>query len=169
MQYKFGTPFKEDRKLSNGSGKVEFITIHNIDRIKVNANTSMAEYYIGSTWPNANMGGFRVHYYIDETECWQQLQEDEVGCHIEKINQIGNETSIAIAIIMDEYKNIENSTAEKRGALLSAILLHKHNLPIERLVPHKKWNNDKYCPSYILPHWDEFIKTVNYYLDQVSK
>ena len=30
-------------------------------------------------WPNANMGDVRVHYFIDETDCWQQLREDEVG------------------------------------------------------------------------------------------
>lgn len=168
-QYKLESPFIKERKLSNGTGKVEYITIHNIERIKTNTNSSMAEHYISSTWPKCNMGWFKVHYYIDEEECWQQLREDEIGYHIEKNEEIGNKTSLSIAIIMDENRTIENKVSEERGALLSAILLHKHDLPIERLVPHQKWNKDRYCPAYILPHWAEFVEKVSKHLYTMTK
>ena len=70
-KYRKGDLFKADRLLSGGTGKVEYVTVHNTEDIAEARGTNDAEQYTRATWPNANMGDVRVHYYIDETDCWQ--------------------------------------------------------------------------------------------------
>lgn len=174
--YKKGNKFKADKLLSGGTGKVQYVTIHNTSDIKEAQGTNDAEQYTRATWPNQNMGSVRVHYFIDETDCWQNLREDEVGWHSAdsyKPNG-GNNTSLAIEIIMDGSGKDYDVNAENRGALLAAILLHRYGLGIEQLVTHNHWGGradkivqgaTKNCPLYILPHWDEFKEKVKKHLD----
>lgn len=165
--FKAGNLFKADRLLSNGTGKPKKITIHNTADIAEAKGTNDAEQYTRATWPNQNMGDARVHYFIDETDCWQLLREDEVGWHAGDGRGPGNETSIAIEIIMSGRGNKEDIEAEERGALLTAILLNRHGLTINDVVPHKQWSG-KNCPIYILPHWNEFKAKVSKYLLQIK-
>ena len=163
-----GNKLKPNRKLSNGTGKVEWITIHNTQDIKEAEGTNDAEQYMRATY-NGNMGDVTVHYYIDETDCWQLLNEDEVGYHAaDGYNGPGNTTSLAIEIIMDGSGFKADIEAEDRGALLAAILLHRHNLTIDRLTTHNHWYSKKYCPIYILPHWNQFKEQVATYLDAIE-
>ena len=113
------------------------------------------------------MGDARVHYYIDETDCWQLLREDEVGWHAGDGRGNGNETSLGIEIIMDGSGSKADKGAEDRGALLAAILLNRHGLSIDRLVSHKHWSG-KNCPIYILPHWSTFKSKVESYLNTIK-
>ena len=147
LQYAKGSRYKADRLLSGGSGKVQYITIHNTNTIVTARGTTMAEQYARATWPNANMKDSRVHYYIDDTDCWQLLREDEVGWHATDSRGPG----------------------EERGALLAAILLTRHGLPIERLVTHQRGYAKKYCPQYILPHWETFRQRVTQYMQEAGK
>ena len=157
--FRKGDLFKADRKLSGGTGKVEWVTIHNTAAISVNPATTMAEQYTRATWPNQNMNDVRVHYYIDGTDCWQNLREDEVGWHA---GTEGNKSSLSIEIIGN------SQGAEDRGALLAAILLHRHGLGVDRLTTHHRWYNPKYCPLYLLPHWDAFAAKVKQHLQSFS-
>ena len=157
--FRKGDLFKADQKLSGGTGKVEWVTIHNTAAISVNPATTMAEQYTRATWPNQNMNDVRVHYYIDGTDCWQNLREDEVGWHA---GTEGNKSSLSIEIIGN------SQGAEDRGALLAAILLHRHGLGIDRLTTHYRWYKPKYCPLYILPHWDAFAAKVKRHLQSLS-
>lgn len=195
--YKRGDKYKADRKLSNGTGKVEYITIHNTPDIKEAKGTNDAEQYTRATYPNQNMGTSRVHYFIDETDCWQNLREDEVGWHAGDGRGDGNETSLGIEIIMDGTGSKADIEAKDRGALLAAILLNRHGLGIERLVTHTYWVNKsagktfadvdeqccnlikgkKWCPTYIfastnktkaLNNWKVFKALVKQYLDQIT-
>lgn len=163
-----GNSLKPNRKLSNGTGEVEWVTIHNTDDIKEAEGTNDAEQYTRATF-NGNMGGVTVHYYIDETDCWQLLNEDEVGYHAADGQYgPGNTTSLAIEIIMDGSGFKADVEAERRGALLAAILLHRHNLTIDRLTTHNHWYSKKYCPTFILPHWDSFKNQVEVYLREIQ-
>lgn len=166
-KYKKGDKYKADRLLSNGTGKVKYITIHNTEDINEAKGTDDAEQYTRATYPNQNMGTSRVHYYIDESSCWQNLREDEVGWHAGDSRGPGNETSLGIEIIMDGTGSKPDTEAEERGALLAAILLDRHGLGIDKLVPHKHWTG-KICPAYILPHWLEFESKVKKYLKQIQ-
>jgi N-acetyl-anhydromuramyl-L-alanine amidase AmpD len=145
-------------------GKVEYVTIHNTNDINEAKGTNDAEQYARATF-NGAMGGVSVHYYIDETDCWQLLREDEMGYHAaDGYNGPGNCTSLAIEIIMDGTGSPEDVGAEDRGAQLAAILLHRHGLGMDRLTTHRNWYPAKYCPLYILPHWNAFAAKVKQYL-----
>lgn len=161
-----GSRVKPNRKLTTGTP--QWVTIHNTDRIKVAAGTTQSEQYARATM-NGNMNGVSVHYYIDDADCWQILKEDEIGYHAaDGYWGKGNCTTLAIEIIMDGSGKDYDKAAENRGALLAAILLHRYNLPVERLTNHNHWYSEKYCPAYILPHWDEFRRKVKIYLEQLN-
>ena len=162
--YQKGDKYKADRLLSNGTGKVQYITIHNTNDIDEAKGTNDAEQYARATWPNANMKDARPHYYIDETDCWQILKDNEVGWHAGDGKGPGNETSIGIEIIMDGSGSKADNEAFKRGALLTAILLNKYGLDIDRVVTHEHWKPSKNCPYYIIPRWWEFLHEVNEHL-----
>lgn len=162
-----GGNLKANQLLSLGTGKVQYITVHNTDDINEAPGTNDAEQYARATW-NGNMRDVVVHYYIDETDCWQLLREDEIGYHAgDGLVGPGNATSLAIEIIMNGSGNSADKEAEDRGALLAAILLHRHGLSIDKLVPHKKWNG-KDCPTYILPHWKAFVAKVESNLNKMK-
>ena len=167
--HKKGDRYKADRLLSNGTGKAMYVTIHNTPDINEESGTNDAEQYTRATWPNANMGDVRVHYFIDETDCWQNLREDEVGWHAADGSYgAGNDSSIAIEIIMDGSGSASDKAAENRGALLAAILLNRHGLDIDRLTTHAHWYPDSGCPRHILGHWDAFVEKVEGYLSMIQ-
>ena len=146
-------------------GRPEYITIHNTPDINEAAGTNDAEQYARATL-NGNMNGVSVHFYIDETGCWKLLREDEMGYHAaDGADGPGNSRSLAIEIIMDGSGDFSDVGAEDRGAALAAALLHKYGLGIDRLKTHRDWYPKKYCPAYILPHWDAFRKKVEYHLE----
>ena len=162
-----GSKFKPNRALT--SVTPQWITVHNTADINEAPGTNDAEQYARATL-NGNMGGVSVHFYIDETDCWQLLRENEMGYHAaDGYWGPGNCTSLAIEIIMDGSGSAEDTGAEDRGALLAAILLHKHGLGIDRLTNHHHWFAPKYCPLYILPHWDKFVAKVEAYLKKISE
>ena len=160
-----GSRNKPNRRLT--SGGPEWVTVHNTDRIVTAVGTTQSEQYARATL-NGNMGGVSVHYYIDDRDCWQLLKEDEMGYHAaDGYWGKGNCTSLAIEIVMDGKDAAYNKAAEKRGALLAAILLHRHGLGIERLTTHHRWSG-KFCPAYVLPHWTAFRGEVQRCLDRLS-
>ena len=64
------TNLRPNRLLNTPDHKPEYITIHNTDDINEAAGTNDAEQYARATF-NGNMNGVTVHFYIDETACWQ--------------------------------------------------------------------------------------------------
>ena len=169
--YKKGTKYKAEKLLSGGTGEVKYVTIHNTGRITHSSQTTAAEQYTRATWPNCNMNDVRVHYYVDAVEAWQNLKENEVGWHSGDGNTgPGNGTTIAIECIMNGSGDEEDLESEDNCARLAAGLLLKYGLTHDELVSHYKWSKlkggSKYCPAYILPHWDEFKAKVKDYMDQ---
>ena len=163
-----GVKHYSNRRLSTQDHKPEYITIHNTDDVNEAAGTNDAEQYARATFNN-NMGDVVVHYYIDETACWHILADDTVGWHAaDGATGPGNTKSVAIEIIMDGSGDSSDISAKDRGARLAAILLHKYGLGIERLKTHRDWYPKKYCPAYILPHWDKFVAKVKAYLAEIE-
>lgn len=159
--YTKGSQYKADRLLSNGTGKVRGVTIHNTE------GSANAETYTRATYPNQNMKDVRVHYYVDDHEAWQNLKENEVGWHAADGRGNGNETTIAIEIPMKGKAIANDTAAELNGAKLAAILLVRHGLTVEQLYKHKDWSG-KQCPIYILPHWDTFKGRVQKYMTEFT-
>ena len=163
-----GAPMKPCKKLNDGTGKPKGITIHNTNNI-VTVGTTPAEQYTRATWPNCNMGGAVVHFYVYKTDIWQNLSETEQGWHSadsgvrrashrkgEKLG--GNLDTIAIECI-GKIAESEETTAK-----LAAYLLKKYGLnPDTDLYTHQDFYPKKKCPIYILPHWDGFVSKVKQY------
>jgi N-acetylmuramoyl-L-alanine amidase CwlA len=173
--YKKGSKYKADKLLSDGTGKVKGVTVHNTNDL-VNVHED-AEQYTRATWPNANMSNARVHYYVDDVNAWQNLREDEIGWHAADGSGPGNSTNLAVEIIMNGSGSAEDQGAEENGALLAAILLHRHGLTINELYTHNHWMGlpdsiksgaQKNCPVYLLPRWAEFKAKVAAKLKEIE-
>ena len=159
-------------------------TVHNTDKIKVSAQTTMAEQYVRAT-VNGNMNDVRVQFYVDEVEAWQELPLDWQSWHAGQKGKpeangshIGNQATISIEVIGNSAK------AEDNAARLIAWLMYEYKFGTDKLFTHNYWCNirngrkgtvdelnkayDGYkgCPVYIRPHWDEFKAKVSGYLEE---
>ena len=175
-------PNRIDMPTAQLTGKVLGVTIHNTDRIKTAAGTTPAEQYTRAT-VNGNMKTVRVHYYVDSTCAWQNLPLSLSGWHAADGSGNGNRRTIAIECIMNGSGDAADKRAEENAARLAAALLKQHGLGINHLYTHTHWlnvrdgrngtvdqlntmhNSYKMCPAYILPHWVEFKKKVQSYLN----
>ena len=176
---KQGWPMKPCRNMSNGPLG---ITVHNSNEVSIAAGGSMAEQYTRATWPNCNMGGVVVHFYVWKGDIWQNLDETEQGWHAadgssRRIGHDGhliggNLDTISIEVIGSDAET--NETA----ALLCAYLCAKYNLdPKVDIYTHNYWmygkdaivpNVRKNCPIYIFNGigWDKFLQMcVKYSVD----
>ena len=166
-------------------GKIIGVTIHNTSWITTAAGTTPAEQYTRAT-VNGNMKDVRVHYYVDNVCAWQNLPLTLSGWHAADGNGNGNRRTIAIECIMSSAYNDKDKKSEDNCARLAAALLKKYNLDINHLYTHTHWlnvrdgksgtvdylntakNPYKTCPLYILPHWAEFKKKVQSYMNSGS-
>jgi len=160
-----GQPMKPNAPLG-GDGKPRGITLHNTNDILVPTGTTPAEQYTRATWPNQNMAGVCVHFYVWGTDIWQSLRENERGWHAtdgssrraaQRKGQTigGNLDTIAIECIGS------GKSSEDTATRLVAYLLRKYGLSPEfDLYPHRYFYPAKNCPAYILPHWETFLALV---------
>ena len=144
-------------------GKIIGITVHNTDWITTAAGTTSAEQYTRAT-VNGNMKDVRVHYYVDNVCAWQDLPLSLSGWHAADGSGNGNRRTIAIECIMSSAYNDKDKKSEDNCARLAAALLNKYKLSIDCLYTHNHWYSRKYCPAYILPHWDKFKAKVQSYM-----
>ncbi len=160
--FKKGDLYKADRLMTGGSGRILGITIHNTDDSADAATYTLATF-------NQNMNTARVHFYVDDKEAWQNLELNEVGWHAGTGDRsLGNDSYIAIEIIMGGTEGEKNRKAEENGALLTAYLLRITGLGLEDVVTHKHWSG-KNCPFYILPHWESFLALVGEKYDSLGR
>lgn len=166
-------------------GKIIGVTVHNTAWITTAAGTTPAEQYTRAT-VNGNMNDVRVHYYVDNTCAWQNLPHSLSRWHAADGSGNGNRRTIAIECIMSSAYNATDKKSEDNCARLAAALLKKYNLDINHLFTHTHWLNVrdgksgsvdylntarnfyKMCPLYILPHWSDFKKKVQGYMNAGS-
>lgn len=159
------------------------VTVHNTNDLANVADD--CEQYTRATY-NGNMKDVRVHYYVDELSAWQNLPLTLQGWHAADGKGKGNTTTVAIECIMSASTGADNVKAEDNCARLAAWLLYNKKLGIDKLYTHTHWlnvkdgktgtldylntakNSYKNCPAYILPHWAEFKKKVQGYLDELN-
>lgn len=174
-----GELVKPNKKLNNGTGKPKGITIHNTNDIKAQSGTNPAEQYARATYPNGNMNGAAVHYWVWKNEIWQQLDDSERGWHAGDGSSRrkdhrggmtgGNIDTISIECIESKSDPVSEDTLAK----LVAYLCKKHGLdPMKDVYTHNYWmfGKDetvkgawKNCPLYILNHFPAFLKKVSEY------
>lgn len=173
---KKGDPVKPCKKLNDGSGRPRGITVHNTNDITVAKGTNAAEQYARATYPNGNMNGVVVHYWVWEDEIWQQLADSEQGWHAadgksrrsartEGKTVGGNVDTVAIEVIQSS----RNEKTEKTAAMLVAYLLAKHGLsPETDIYNHNYFYPKKYCPAVLLPIWESFCADVKKYYGRIK-
>lgn len=171
--------YKSQQKLSGGSGKVKFVTIHNTSDLDNACDDG--EQYTRATY-NENMNSSRVHLYVDDMGAWQNLRAGTGLCPADPVGSAevswhsgdssaadgGNMTSLSIEIIIGESA-AHDKIAMDNGARIAAWLLWKNGLSVDSLVTHTYWVNKlagktfsdvdeqccnpifgkKWCPSYI--------------------
>ena len=160
-------PNKIDMPSVSMEGRIIGVTIHNTPWITTAAGTTPAEQYTRAT-VNGNMNDVRVHYYVDNVCAWQNLPLSLSGWHAADGSGNGNRRTIAIECIMSSAYNDKDKKSEDNCAKLAAALLKKYKLGINALYTHNHWYSRKYCPAYILPHWDKFKAKVQSYMNSVS-
>ncbi len=150
--FRKGALYKKQQPLTNKTGKVLSITVHNT-RGHAGIDDE-GELYTRATY-NENMGSARVHFYVDSNGAWQNLKagtgmipEDpensaEVSWHAGdgSAPDGGNYTSLSMEIIMGEGDEDINSAAYTNGARLIAWLIKKHSLTLDDVVSHTYWVN----------------------------
>ncbi len=159
-------PNKIDMPSTSMEGKILGVTVHNTNWITTAVGTTPAEQYTRAT-VNGNMGDVRVHFYVDDTCAWQNLPNELSGWHAADGDGNGNRRTIAIECIMSPAYNDTDKKSEDNCARLAAALLKKYGLGIDRLYTHNHWYSSKYCPAYILPHWNDFVNLVERFLGSV--
>ena len=160
-------PNKIDMPSVSMEGRIIGVTIHNTPWITTAAGTTPAEQYTRAT-VNGNMNDVRVHYYVDNVCAWQNLPLTLSGWHAADGDGNGNRRTIAIECIMSSAYNDKDKKSEDNCAKLVAALLKKYKLGINALYTHNHWYSGKYCPAYILPHWDKFKAKVQSYMNSGS-
>ena len=122
-------------------------------------------------------GGNRIgyliwHFSVDEHAVVQHMPTDEQGEHAD-FDGPGNRYSIGVEMCENRGSNL-NRTID-RTARLTALLMHEHKIPINRVVPHYHWPRrgvskpHKNCPHFLLDNgrpgrkWQAFQGRVNHY------
>lgn len=133
-----------------------YITIHETDNTKKGAGAkNHADYLKGN---DAASRPVSWHFTVDDKEIIQHLPTNEMGYHAgDGRNGPGNTQSIAIEICVNSDGDFEK--AVQNAVWLVKKLMAEHNIPINRVVPHKHWTG-KNCPRLLLPRWSEFLNLV---------
>ncbi|MGX9931942.1 N-acetylmuramoyl-L-alanine amidase [Virgibacillus salarius] len=145
-------PKSQTNQRPGHSMKPKFLTVHGTANEKKGADAEMHSRYLH------NGAGGRVvvwHYTVDDKEIYQHIPTNENGWHAgDGENGTGNRRSIAIEIC--ENSDGDFNKAVKNAQWLIKKLMKEHNIPIERVVPHKHWSG-KNCPRLLLNMWSTFI------------
>lgn len=122
--------------------KINGVTIHMTDNWGKGSGAIAHANYL------KNSGALREaswHYCIDDTYATQSIPDNEVAYHCG--NEIGNYTTISIEICVNPDSDLEKAC--NNAAELTASLLNKYNLSIDKLYRHYDWSG-KWCPSQLM-------------------
>ncbi len=125
---------------------------------------------------NNSLGYLTWHYTVDEDSIYQTLPDREQGQHADYEGP-GNRSSIGIE--MCENRGNSRRRTVDRTARLVAWLMHEHDIPLRRVVPHHHWQRVRYsdrkvlghknCPHFLLDDgrpgrkWQRFLRKVAAY------
>lgn len=141
----------------------EYITVHETANTAKGANAEAHARLL-------EKGNTRVaswHFTVDDHQIIQHIPENEVAWHAgDGRNGTGNRKSLSLEICVNADGNFEKAKAN--AIELIRYLMEKHNIPLERVVPHHHWTG-KDCPHNILPHWDEFVAQIRKAKEQAQQ
>ncbi len=171
---------KEKRKL-----RPMFITIHSTQNFAQGADAWRHSLALknGKLRAHKSKRGNRIgyltwHFSVDENVVVQHLPTDEQGEHAD-FDGPGNNFSLAIE--MCEHKGNDLLATIERTAKLTAYLMHKHDIALDKVVPHYHWPRvgletpHKNCPHFLLDNgrpgrkWQIFLRMVNKHYQSVGQ
>lgn len=158
INYHFAAP--ELKNTPHKKMQAEYVTIHTTGNPSATA-TAKAH---ANLQASGNLNPPRSwHYTVDSNEIWQSYADDEMCWHAGDAK--GNSCSIGIEICNNDKANFP--AACQNAAWLTAELLKKHDLTLERVVQHYYWSG-KDCPHEIRlgtwgVTWNGFLDMVNAY------
>lgn len=150
-----------------------YITIHSTQNWSKGADSNRHALAL----KNSKLGRISWHYTTDDRQAVQHLPTSEQGNHADH-NGPGNKYSIGIE--MCEHPGSSKTLTMDRTAKLAAYLMVKHNIGLDRVVPHYHWPRwgknppNKNCPHYLMTNgrpgakWQAFLAKVGRYHSQVK-
>ena len=126
----------------------KYITIHETGNYAKGATAAAHASYLRNTSAKVSW-----HYTVDDKCAYQHIPNSEVAYHAG--DTYGNSKSIGIEICVNSDGNFD--AAVRNAAELVRKLMKVHNIPIENVVQHNRWNG-KDCPKSLRKSgWREFI------------
>ncbi|MEM0969716.1 MAG: N-acetylmuramoyl-L-alanine amidase [Verrucomicrobiota bacterium] len=131
----------------------KFITIHSTQNPTGDAFAHAKALNKGALRGGRRSGYLFWHYTVQDNVAIQHLPTNEAGEHAD-FDGPGNRTSIGIE--MAEHRGNNLAQTIDRTAMLTAVLMKEHDIPLERVVPHYHWPREgasppnKNCPHFLL-------------------
>ena len=140
----------------------QYVTIHNT------SNDAAAANEISYMISNSNSTSY--HIAVDDKQAIQGIPFTRNAWHAgDGASGNGNRKSIGIEICYSKSGGSKYTAAEENAVYVAARVLHKFNLPIDRLKKHQDWSGKK-CPHRILDEgrWASFKERVNTVLKAIK-
>ena len=139
---------------------INYITIHTTGNYAATAGAKNHADYLfnGSAGAQASW-----HYSVDAKEIWQSFEDRQMCWHAgDGSSGPGNSTSIGVEICVNDKAAFKKAC--ENAAWLTAELLKRHKLTIDKVVPHNRWSG-KNCPMELRSGawgvtWADFIGMV---------
>lgn len=159
-----------------------YITIHSTQNYTADAARHSLALKRGALRAPKRKGGNRIGYLIwhfttDDRQAIQHMPTSEQGEHAD-FDGPGNRYSIGIEMCENRDGNLARTI--DRTAKLTAYLMVKNNIPLNRVVPHYHWPRagsrqpNKNCPHFLMDNgrpgqkWRAFLGRVNAYHKQIQ-
>ncbi len=139
---------------------ISFITIHESGNFRPSATAASHAAYI---YNGSGDQQTSWHYTVDKSDIYQHFEDWDSCWHGgDGAYGPGNNQSIGLEICVNDKAGFRQACAN--AAWLTAELLKRHNLPIEKVVQHYRWTG-KNCPAMIRSGewnitWADFIRMV---------
>ncbi len=159
-----------------------YITIHSTQNYSADAERHSMALKRGALRAPKRPGGNRIgymiwHFTVDDRVAIQHMPVSEQGEHAD-FDGPGNRYSIGIE--MCEHRGSSREATLERTAKLTAVLMKKHGIGINQVVPHYHWPRkgrspeNKNCPHYLMDNgrpgrkWKWFQNKVKYYYQRLE-
>lgn len=134
-----------------------YITVHETANTSPGANAEMHRAFLEN---GGGAEGVSFHWVVDDTEAVHLIPDNEVAWHAgDGYDGVGNRQSVAIETAVNGDGNWKKTL--EHLAQLVRLLMERHKIPVERVVPHRNWSG-KNCPTKLLGNnsaqWNTLIQ-----------
>ena len=140
---------------------MKYITIHETGNTSAGADALRHASFLNN---GGGTAGVSYHYTVDDKRAVQHLPHNETAFHAGDGRGAGNTQSIGIEIAVNSDGSFSEATGN--AAFLTAMLMEKHDIPLENIRRHFDWSG-KNCPQRLMSNsqkgWMQFLELVKAY------